>query len=137
MTKTRPQCGLILEDKNGRILLQLRDNKQGIDYPNKWGTFGGQIEEGETPEEAIKREIREELNYDLSAPEFIGNFPFEGYNIYIFRKIDSNITIKHLEINEGQKGEFLTFEQLRKLKFAFNCREIVKKYIRKFHKKDL
>ena len=45
MIKTRPQCGLILEDGQDRILLQLRDNKPDIEFPNKWGTFGGEIEE--------------------------------------------------------------------------------------------
>jgi len=46
-------------------LLQLRDNKQTIPYPNKWGTFGGQVEEMESPEDALIREVREELDYNL------------------------------------------------------------------------
>ena len=50
MIRNRPQCSLILENAKGEVLMQLRDNKPSIPYPNCLGTFGGQIEEGETPE---------------------------------------------------------------------------------------
>jgi len=42
-------------------MLQRRDNKKNIPFPNKLGTFGGQIEDNECPEEAMKRELMEEL----------------------------------------------------------------------------
>ena len=133
MSKNRPQCGLILENRGGKILLQLRDNKPGLPYPDCWGTFGGQIEEGETPEEAIRREIKEELNYELSDPEYFGNFPFDGYDIYMFRKRDANITMRHLAVREGQKGEFLTLTEVIQLPCAFNCKEIAITY---FNQRD-
>lgn len=137
MTKDRPQCGLILEDKQGRILLQLRDDKSTIPYPNAWGTFGGQIEKGETPEDAIRREIKEELNYDLSGQEYLGNFPFDGYDIHMFKKIDQKINLKDLEIREGQKGEFLSVSKLKNIKYAFNCKEIIKEYMKRVHNKNI
>ena len=136
MIKTRPQCGLIFEDKKGRILLQLRDDKPTIPYPNRWGTFGGQIEKGETPTKAIKREIKEELNYNLVNPVYFGNFPFDGHDIHMFMKVSRNITLKDLEVREGQKGEFLSLKKLKSLKYAFNCKEIVQEYIRRFLKQS-
>jgi 8-oxo-dGTP pyrophosphatase MutT (NUDIX family) len=42
-------------------LLQLRDSKQGIFFPAHWGCFGGATEVGETREEALVRELHEEL----------------------------------------------------------------------------
>lgn len=132
MKKNRPQCGLILENKEGKILLQLRDDKAEIPFPNMWGTFGGQIEEGETPLEAIKREILEELDYCLINPEYFGNFKFEGYDIHMFRKVDSNIDINNLVVREGQRGEFLSLEEVRKIPCAFNCRDIVEAYFKYF-----
>ncbi|MCX5815807.1 MAG: NUDIX domain-containing protein [Proteobacteria bacterium] len=135
MNKERPQCGLILENSEGKILLQLRDNKPGLPYPGCWGTFGGQIEEGETSEEAIRREIKEELNYELRNPEYFSNFPFDGYDIYMFRKRDAGITIQDLTVREGQKGEFLTLAEVIQSPCAFNCKEIVIAYFEMFHER--
>ncbi|KQC14306.1 MAG: hypothetical protein APR63_14595 [Desulfuromonas sp. SDB] len=132
MNKIRPQCGLILENEKGEILLQLRDNKMEIPYPNCWGTFGGQVEEGESPEEAIIREIKEEIGYSLEQPEYFGNFPYQGYDIYMFKKVDSDIQIEKLKVQEGQAARFFSEEKLKELEFAFNCRYIVKYYFDNF-----
>jgi len=48
-----------------RYVLQLRDNFPTIASPGHWGLFGGGIEEHETPAEAIRREIGEELCLDV------------------------------------------------------------------------
>jgi 8-oxo-dGTP pyrophosphatase MutT (NUDIX family) len=133
MGKERPQCGLLIESKEGRVLLQLRDDKPGIPYPNCWGTFGGQIEENETPEEAIEREIMEELEYKLSNPEYFGNFPFDGYNIYMYRIIDRDLTLDNITVKEGQGGRFFSLEEIRNADCAANCKDIVIAYFKMFH----
>lgn len=55
-------CALIVVE-DGRYLMQLRDDKPGIFYPAHWGLFGGAVEPGESPEEALVREIEEELGF--------------------------------------------------------------------------
>ncbi len=50
------------------FLLQLRDNIPTIAYPNHWGLFGGHLELDETPEQALKRELLEEINYQVANP---------------------------------------------------------------------
>ena len=57
---------LVLDD--GRYVLQLRDDIEGIFYPGHWGCFGGAVDGGEAPHEALRRELQEEL--ELDAPEF-------------------------------------------------------------------
>jgi 8-oxo-dGTP pyrophosphatase MutT (NUDIX family) len=54
-------AGLIVVD-NERFLLQHRDRMDGILYPEHWGCFGGALDEGETPEQALRRELAEELD---------------------------------------------------------------------------
>ncbi len=131
--KDRPQCALILENANGEILLQLRDNNLDILCPNVWGTFGGQIEDRETPEEATAREIGEEIGYDLKNSEYVGNFPYEGYDTFVFRKVDPAVRIEDLRVREGQKGEFFSREKIETIhEWAFNCGEIVEAYFRKY-----
>jgi 8-oxo-dGTP pyrophosphatase MutT (NUDIX family) len=66
---------LLLED--GRYLLQHRDERQDIWYPGHWGCFGGAVDEGESPEAALRRELFEELEYRLTACEFILRFRYD------------------------------------------------------------
>lgn len=133
LQKTKPQCGVLIENKAGHVLLQLRDDSPGIPYPNCWGTFGGQVEDGETPFQAIVRELREELDYDCIAPEQYGVYRFDGYAIYMFRVIDPNLDPEALHVREGQRAAFISRERLAHMPCAFNCRAIVEDYFKKFH----
>jgi 8-oxo-dGTP diphosphatase len=63
-------AAIILENDNGELLLYLRDEKPGIPFPHHWDLIGGHVEEGETTEQALFREVKEELNYDLVDYKF-------------------------------------------------------------------
>ena len=128
LRKRGPQCGLILENGEGRILLQLRDNRPDILFPNCWGTFGGALGPHETPAQAIMREIREELDYKLADFEYFGNFPDDGYDVYMYYRRDPEIELSDLRVREGQQGQFFTLHEVRQLECAFNCREIMEAY---------
>jgi 8-oxo-dGTP diphosphatase len=53
---------LVLFDSEGKFLLQHRTHDAPT-YPNYWAFFGGGLEDGETPRDALRREILEELDY--------------------------------------------------------------------------
>jgi 8-oxo-dGTP pyrophosphatase MutT (NUDIX family) len=52
---------VILITEGDRVLLQLRDDIAGIEYPGHWSLIAGWIENAESPSDAIRREITEEL----------------------------------------------------------------------------
>ena len=54
--------------KDGRILIAKR--KKGWRFAGKWEFPGGKIEPHETPEECLKRELREELGIETRIGEF-------------------------------------------------------------------
>lgn len=58
-----PWVALALLENQGRWLLQLRDDVAGIVAPGTWGLFGGHLEPGESPEQALRRELMEEISY--------------------------------------------------------------------------
>src|SRR5690349_3315658 len=62
---------------NQRYLMQLRDQVRGIFYPGHWGIFGGAMEGGETSEEALRRELKEELNLEPQSVSYFTEFVFD------------------------------------------------------------
>jgi 8-oxo-dGTP pyrophosphatase MutT (NUDIX family) len=67
----------ILVYEDGRILMQLRDDRPDIWYPNHWGLFGGGVEVGESPEEALRRELYEELELVKQPTRLLAKFDFD------------------------------------------------------------
>ena len=57
----------ILLAADGRYVLQLRDDVPHIWYPGHWGLFGGSIDPGESEREALRRELREELELEVDV----------------------------------------------------------------------
>lgn len=72
----------VLHDGSGRILLQHRDDFAPM-FPGMHGLFGGSLEPGETPGQALRREIVEELELELEDPVPMGShlFRFPGLTI--------------------------------------------------------
>lgn len=62
---------IIVNDDNKFLLLKRGDNKE-IWMPNKWSLVGGGVEKGETPEQACKREVKEETGLEIK--DFIKTF---------------------------------------------------------------
>ncbi|MFA5207138.1 MAG: NUDIX hydrolase [Candidatus Paceibacterota bacterium] len=65
----------VIVDEDNKILLLKRGSNPKIWQPSKWALVGGGIEKGETPEKAIKREIKEEINVDID--KFIKSFTIQ------------------------------------------------------------
>lgn len=57
---------ILLRDTQGRLLMQHRDGAAPA-WPYKWGLPGGGIEPGETPEEAMRRELEEETGIRIDG----------------------------------------------------------------------
>ena len=66
-TKVKQIAQVLLFDRAGRLLIYLRDENPAIPFPNHWDLFGGHLEKGETPEQALVREVKEEIGIDLKA----------------------------------------------------------------------
>ena len=73
----RQGSSIIFINDNNEILLFLRDDKPSIPFPNMWDLPGGHVEENETPEQSIVREMKEELELDIKECELfsVNEFP--------------------------------------------------------------
>ena len=73
MDHKRVTCAVMI--RGGRVLLARRS--QGQKNAGLWEFPGGKIEENETPEEALKREIREELDTEISVGDLIDTVEYD------------------------------------------------------------
>lgn len=95
------EVAIAILHQDNKFLMQLRDNIPGILYPGYWGLFGGHIEPGETPHEAVKREVLEEITYEL-PPKFseFGIYPDENVLRHVFHA-PLSVGLNQLVLNEG------------------------------------
>jgi 8-oxo-dGTP diphosphatase len=116
---------LILYDGNGRILLQHRTDDAPT-FPDYWGLFGGGIEQGETPEQAVEREILEELAYHPRFARWVAGRQFVRagieYTMHVFaEKYDGS----PLTLSEGQGMEWFLPQETATLKMVEHDRDVI------------
>jgi 8-oxo-dGTP diphosphatase len=67
----------IIVNKDNKFLLLKRSDDPKMWMPSKWALVGGAIEKGESPEEAVKREIQEEIGLEIN--KFIKTFSIQRH----------------------------------------------------------
>ena len=110
-----PVVHLHVFNSQGDIYLQKRPDWKDI-QPGRWDpAVGGHIAYGETPEEALRREVREELGITDFRPEFVDKYVFESQRerelVYVHRKVYEGAIQPSTEELDG--GRFWTNEEVR------------------------
>jgi 8-oxo-dGTP pyrophosphatase MutT (NUDIX family) len=122
-------CILTRDDE---VLLQHRDDIDGIQDPGKWGLFGGGAEQGETPHEGITRELDEELDVDISQLQQWTTRPWRdmGHDIVFTATVDDDRDV--VPVNEGQEGRFVTKDDIDGLDVIPEDRAILQQFFDEF-----
>lgn len=106
--------------KKKKYLLQLRDNKKNIFFPNYWGLFGGRLNIDEKNSIGILREIKEELNLEVKIRKEIMRIDYDMISFKKKRKLTYyecfTKDFSKLILFEGKRFEFLAFNELKCLK---------------------
>ncbi len=81
---TRRSAAIVVMDEDGKFLLQHRTDDAPT-WAGFWGLFGGGLEDGERPKEALVRELREEIGLDVSEARAVGAIrAARDHVIYVF-----------------------------------------------------
>lgn len=117
-----------------KYILQLRDDKPNIAAHGQWSLFGGEINPGEVPLEAIKRELFEELSIRINKFEFLWytdyyyDFVKGGVRTWFFTSNVDNVWGPH-QLKEGKAVGIFSFHDLKELDIP----DVIRQALNRFH----
>ena len=83
------------------------------DWKDWWEFPGGKMEPGETPEEALKREIQEELSTEISVDKFLCTVEYDYPKFHLTMHCYwCSLISEALHLNEHEAAKWLSIEQL-------------------------
>ena len=107
--KTIRVAAVVIRD-GGRIFATQRGYGP---YKDKWEFPGGKIETGETPEEALTREIREELDTEISVGEKLIQVEYDYPEFHLSMGCyDCAVIWGQLTLREHESARWLALDQL-------------------------
>lgn len=123
-------AGIILKDK--KILLEKRSRKMIIEG-GKWCLPGGYIDFGETAEQGIKREIKEELGLTVKKANFLFykdeiKSKLRLYNVVLV--FEAKVVGKIKTGWEVAEVKWFTKKEIEKLNMAFSHKDIIKRFFK-------
>lgn len=88
------------------------------EFKGGWEFPGGKIEAGETPEQALIREIREELDTEIRVGDLITTIEYDYPSFHLSMDCFwAEVVSGNLELKEAQDAMWLTIEQLDSVKW--------------------
>lgn len=107
-----------------KYLLALR--RPGTSIGESWEFPGGKVKEGESPEDALKREFREELQINVLIGNLLCTGNFENRNNeYEIRAFDVRILGDGFTLSEHQNTGWFSLHEMQRLPMADSDKKIV------------
>lgn len=121
---------LIMVDGRRRILLLLRDDIPEIPWPGMWDIPGGHVEENETPDVCIVREMEEEMGLHIAGHRLFSVVEFEDRIEYVYW-MSVELDIEAIRLTEGQRLSWFTERQAAAMELACGFNVVVTDFFRK------
>ena len=112
MKTIRVVAAVIKAEKNGELIIFATQRGYG-EFKDGWEFPGGKIQEGETPQQALKREIMEELDTEIEVGELIDTIEYDYPEFHLsmdcfWCEVESG----ELKLLEAEAAKWLTKDQL-------------------------
>ncbi len=146
MNSKEKKASVVMPLNSQMEMLLMQKDSGYLWCPNQWCFFGGQIENGENPEDALNRELSEELGGKklLENVKFFGVYPFwdvhsvngnkrEGF-IHVY-SADFVGKISDINLKEGKGFTFLSRQEMDKYDLVWHNRKIIYDYYNSLLKK--
>ena len=115
--------------KDDKIFTSQRGYGEWKDW---WEFPGGKMEPGETPEEALKREIREELSSEISVDDFLCTVEYDYPKFHlVMHCYKCSLLTDSLHLNEHEAAKWLGREELTSVKWLPADVEVIERLLLK------
>ena len=122
---TMPSQSNVTERKEDKIFATQRGYR---DFKDWWEFPGGKMEAGKTPEEALKREIREELSTEISIDELLCTVEYDYLKFHLTMHCYlCSLLTEALHLNEHEAAKWLTKDELDSVKWLPADLEVVER----------
>ena len=113
----------IIFDEQGRIFATQRGYGEWKDW---WEFPGGKIEPGETPQQALQREIHEELDTSIEVGELLRTINYDYPNFHLtLHCFKCKLTDSHITLLEHEASRWLKPNELQSVKWLPADEEII------------
>ena len=110
----RQIAGVVLLREDNSALMQLRDNKPGLNAAGLWVFPGGHFETGESAQAAARREFLEETGYACDQLQWVSSFPYPSDDGQVRYQLEMYVApydgIQPVHCYEGQQMAFVPRE---------------------------
>lgn len=120
-----PAVGALIFNQEGKLFLMQSSGKCG----DSWIVPGGKVNFGETMEEALHREIKEETNMDIRVDGFLGMREFIGegkHFIFLEFKAYADLPQEIILNEEAVKFDWFSKEELANIKLFSGTEILIK-----------
>ncbi len=123
----------LLSSPDDKIIVIQRDDSPTLRYPNMWSLPGGLVEEPETANDAIDREIQEELSVSIEV-KLWKVYERQGRNGLLINQHVYAGTINEklgdIQLNEGQGFTWISADEIVNFNFAYDFEHLIAEYFR-------
>ena len=121
--KTIEVVAAVIFDEQGRIFATQRGYGEWKDW---WEFPGGKIEPGETPQQALKREIHEELDAEIEVGELLRTIDYDYPTFHLtMRCFKCKLSESHVKLLEHEAARWLAPSELHSVQWLPADEEII------------